>query len=439
MIASAQGLGDFRRAGEWTDEANRWCDKQDISGFPGVCRVHRAEAMRLRGDWDAAEAQAEAACEEVGAYNVFTAASGYYELGEIRRRRGDFAAAEEAYRKAKELGRSPEPGLSLLRLAQGKVDAAASGIKRALASGGDAIARARRLPAQVEIGIEAGELKFAREAAAELEQLADEIQIDGRTPPALLASARLARGQVAIAEGDFAEAASCFEETRRLWEEVGAPYEVAHAQMHIGLAFRRAGDEDGARDEFRAAVSVFERLGAVLDAQRVRELLGDSPTQRTFVFTDMVDSTKLVEALGEEKWKKLLTWHDKTLRDLITERGGEVIKQTGDGYFAAFHSAGAALEAAVAVQRALDSHEGIAPDVRIGVHTGGALTSDDGDYSGQGVHMAARIGALAGAGEILVSRETLTDGAARFALSQPRAEELKGFSEPVELVSVGWR
>jgi class 3 adenylate cyclase len=157
--------------------------------------------------------------------------------------------------------------------------------------------------------------------------------------------------------------------------------------MHLGLALRRAGDEDGARDELTAAARVFERLGAVLDAQRVHELLGDAPAQRTFVFTDIVDSTKLVEALGEEKWKKLLGWHDRTLRELITERGGEVIKQTGDGYFAAFQSPGAAVEAAVAIQRVLDSHEGIAPDVRIGVHTGGALASDDGDYSGQGVHL----------------------------------------------------
>jgi class 3 adenylate cyclase len=157
------------------------------------------------------------------------------------------------------------------------------------------------------------------------------------------------------------------------------------------------------------------------------------------VFTDIVDSTKLVDALGEDKWKKLLGWHDRTLRDLIEAEGGEVIKQTGDGYFAAFQSPAAALAAAVAIQRALDEHEPVAPDVRIGVHTGGAFHPEDAaDYAGQGVHMAARIGALAGGGEILVSRESL-DGTARYALSEPRSEALKGFEEPVDVVSVDWR
>ncbi len=156
------------------------------------------------------------------------------------------------------------------------------------------------------------------------------------------------------------------------------------------------------------------------------------------MFTDIVDSTKLVEVLGEEKWRKLLAWHDRTLRERIEAAGGEVIKQTGDGYFAAFQSPASALEAAAVIQRALDEHEPLAPDVRIGVHTGGAFHKDDDDYAGQGVHMAARIGALAQGGEILVSRESLAAGT-RFTLSEPRSEELKGFDGEVELVAVDWR
>jgi class 3 adenylate cyclase len=156
------------------------------------------------------------------------------------------------------------------------------------------------------------------------------------------------------------------------------------------------------------------------------------------MFTDIVDSTKLVDALGEEKWQKLLSWHDRKLRELIEGAGGEVIKHTGDGYFAAFGAPAAAVEAAATIQRALDEHEPLAPDVRIGLHTGGALHKADGDYSGQGVHMAARIGALAGGGEILISGESL-DGGTRFRLSEPRSEQLKGFEEPVELVAVEWR
>lgn len=155
------------------------------------------------------------------------------------------------------------------------------------------------------------------------------------------------------------------------------------------------------------------------------------------MFTDIVDSSRYVELLGPEKWAKLLAWHDTMLRKEIEAAGGDVIKQTGDGYFAAFSTSAAALEAAVAIQRALDGHVPLAPDVRIGVHTGGALRHGDGDYAGQGVHMAARIGALAGAGEILVSCESLNG--APYPLSEPRAEDLKGFEEPVELVSVEWR
>jgi class 3 adenylate cyclase len=208
--------------------------------------------------------------------------------------------------------------------------------------------------------------------------------------------------------------------------------------MLLGLAYRSEGDEDGAKEELTAAKTTFDRLGAALDLQRAAELLGEAPAERTFMFTDIVDSTKLVEALGEEKWGKLLTWHDRRLRELIEQAGGEVIKQTGDGYFAAFKTPSAAIEAAVEIQGALDAHEPLAPDVRIGVHTGGAFHKDDDDYTGQGVHMAARIGALAGGGEILVSRESL-DGGSRFLLSEPRSEKLKGFADPVELVAVKWR
>ena len=438
-IDSCQSLGDCGRAAEWTDAANRWCDRVDVTGFPGACRVHRAQLLRLRGEWPKAEEQARQACEELQDYNTWVTAEGFYEIGEIRRRRGDFAAAEEAYRNASELGRDPQPGLALLRLAQGKVDAAAAAIKRELAQEWlDPLNRAQRLPAQVEIALAAGELRRAREAAEELDRTADEFLVEGKRTPALDGGAWLAWGQILLAEHDWDGAATALRAARAVWEKVGAPYEIAHARMLLGLAYRGEGDEDGAREELRAAKRTFERLGAVLDLQRASELLGESATRRTFMFTDIVDSTKLVEALGEEKWQKLLTWHDRRLRELIEQSGGNVIKHTGDGYFAAFQSPSAAIQAAACIQRALDEHEPLAPDVRIGVHTGGALHKADGDYSGQGVHMAARIGALARGGEILVSSESL-DGATHFRLSEPRSEQLKGFEEPVELVAVDWR
>ena len=438
-IDSCQALGDCGRAAEWTEAVNRWCDGRDITGFPGVCRIHRAEIMRLRGEWPQAEEQALEACEEVRGYNVFVTGAGYYEIGEIRRRRGDFAAAEEAYATARDFGREPEPGLALLRLAQGKVDAAVRAIRRELEREElDPLSRAHRLPAQVEIELAAGEIKRARDAADELEQIADTYKVGNKRTPAHEGAVRLARGQIQLAERDWFGAAASLRAARDTWAKVGAPYETSHARLLLGLTYRSDGDEDAARDELTAARRGFEQLGAVLDLQRAAELLGESRTQRTFMFTDVVDSTKLVEALGEDKWRKLLAWHDRRLRELIEAAGGEVIKHTGDGYFAAFRSASAALEAATAIQRALDEHEPLAPDVRIGVHSGGAFHRADDDYAGQGVHMAARIGALAGAGEILVSVESL-DGAPTHRLTDRRPETLKGFAEPVELAAVDWR
>jgi class 3 adenylate cyclase len=438
-IQSCQALGDCGRAAEWTDAANRWCDRLDVTGFPGACRVHRAEIMRLRGDWPKAEEQAVQACEELHDYNRGVTGHGFYEIAEIRRRQGDFAAAEEAYRKADELGRDPQPGLALLRLAQGKVDAAAAAIRRTLGNDGlDPLSRSRRLPGQVEIALAAGEIRRAREAAEELETIADTYQVEGRRTPAFEGALQLAWGRIRLAEHDWEGAVTALRGARDTWNKVGAPYETAQARMLLGLAYRGEGDEDGAKEELTIARSTFERLGAILDLQRAGELLGESATRRTFMFTDIVDSTKLVEVLGEEKWRKLLAWHDRTLRELIEAAGGEVIKQTGDGYFAAFQSPASAVEAAAAIQRALDAHEPLAPDVRIGVHTGGAFHKDDDDYAGEGVHMAARIGALAGSGEILASRESL-GGGSRFALSEPRAEQLRGFEDEVELVAVDWR
>jgi class 3 adenylate cyclase len=438
-ISSCQDVGDFRRAAEWTEAANRWCDQADVSGFPGACRVHRAEIMRLRGDWPAAEQQAVAACEELRDFDRYISAAGHYEIGEIRRRRGDFAAAEEAYRASNELGRTPQPGLGLLRFAEGKVDGALAGIRHALEEVEVPLLRLRALPALVEVAIAAGDLKTARAAADEIESVVDAYQIGGRRTPAFDATAHLARGRISLAEKDWESSARCLRKARDEWQRVGAPYETAMARMLLATAIRRSGDEHGATVELESALAAFERLGAKLDAERAKELLGRLETRRTFLFTDIVDSTKLLETLGDDKWRKLLARHDALVRERIVESGGEVVKKTGDGFFASFENPKAALEAAVGIQRAL-GEEIVAPDVRIGAHTGEAFRTDveGSDYGGQGVHLAARIGAAAGAGQILVSRETV-DGIGGFRLSEPREATLKGFATPVEVVSVDWR
>jgi class 3 adenylate cyclase len=439
-ISSCQDVGDFRRAAEWTEAANRWCDRLDVTGFPGACRIHRAEALRLRGDWSAAEAQALAACDELLDFDRNITASGYYEIGEIRRRRGDFAGAEEAYRTSNELGRDPQPGLALLRLAEGKVDAAVAGVARSLADTQEPLTRLRRLPAQIEIALAAADLRTARAAADELERIIDSYKIGNRRAAAFDATLNFARGRILLAEQDPEGAVDALKRARDGWQGVGAPYETAQARLALGLTFRRLGDEHAATVELEGALAAFERLGATLDEARVKELLGRGVARRTFVFTDIVDSTRLAQTLGDEKWQRLLARHDELVGQAIAETGGEVVKRTGDGFFASFDSPRAALEAAVAMQRALAA-EIVAPDVRIGVHTGGGFRTgvDATDYGGQGVHVAARVGAAATGGEILVSTETLVGVGTTFRLSEPRVETLKGVDEPVELVSVDWR
>jgi len=439
-ISACQDVGDVRRAAEWTEAANRWCDRLDVTGFPGACRIHRAEIMRLRGDLEAAEKVATAACDELHDFERYITASGYYEIGEIRRRLGDLASAEEAYARANELGADPQPGLALLNLAEGKLEAAVAGITRALDEVEEPLSRIRRLPAQVEIAVAARDLKTARAAVAELEELVDSYKFGSRRTPAFDATVHVAAGRIALAEGDTDEAIRLLRHARDEWRGVGAPFETAQARVLLGVAFRRRGDEHAAIAELDAAHAAFERIGARGDAERAAELLGRQQTRRTFVFTDIVGSTRLLETLGNEKWKKLLARHNELLEEQIANCGGEVVQQTGDGFFAAFATPKAALEAAVAIQRALQA-EIVAPDVRIGAHTGDAFEAAGASnpYGGEAVHLAARIGAAAGAGEILASRETLDDAGAGFRSSNPRSEVFKDFETPVEVISVDWR
>jgi class 3 adenylate cyclase len=167
----------------------------------------------------------------------------------------------------------------------------------------------------------------------------------------------------------------------------------------------------------------------------VKELLGKLEARRTFMFTDIVSSTELMQVLGPEKWKKALARHDRLLRERISASGGEVIKQTGDGFFAAFSSPGAAVESAVAIQRALDDE---LLSVRIGLHTGGAFrATEEGDYGGEGVHVAARVGATAGGAEILATEETLDGVPVGYTVSDPHDHDLKGLGTR-KLVVIDW-
>lgn len=227
--------------------------------------------MSLRGGWAEAETEARRACEEFTTLGPSVAAEAFYAVGEIRRKMGDLAAAEEAFTRAHELGREPEPGLAFVRLAQGKVDAAAAALRLSLAGeSGNRVERARLLAAQVEVGLAAGDLDRALAAGDELEAIASESR-----SPTLRATAAMARGSLELAENDVAGALGNFRRAWTTWKELELPYEAARARVLIGVAAGEAGDHERAQLELRAARKAFERLGAAADARWAAELLGE--------------------------------------------------------------------------------------------------------------------------------------------------------------------
>ena len=260
MMGTCEKLADYQRAAEWSEAARRWCEHHTESGFPGICRVHRAELMRLRGSWNDAETEALQAAQELQGFYHIAAGEAFYEIGEIRLRMGDLARADEVFRQAHELGREPVPGLALLRLAEGKIDAAKGLIDRAVADRpGGSLERARLLPARVRIALATSDLDAARGAATELEAIAAQYG-----SPALHASAAQARGAVQLAEGGGHEAVPTLRRARKLWHEVQLPYETAIARVLLAAAYRATASADDADLELRAATSTLRSLGADL-------------------------------------------------------------------------------------------------------------------------------------------------------------------------------
>jgi len=442
VMSVCRETADYRRGSEWADVSKRWCERQDITGFPGICRVHRAEFLRLTGAWADAASEAERASEELQRFHPAAAGGAFHELGEVRLRMGDLEGAEEAFGQARALGTEPQPGKALLLVARGRTDAAAASIKGSLEEiTWHKLARARLLPAQAEIAKALGDLPSAEAAAAELEVISEEFGT-----AAIRAAAAHASGLAALLREDAAEAIQRFRDARRLWREIDAPYEAAISTVLLAEARSVAGETEAATLELEAARATFERLGAAPDLTRTDALLTGPATPsgsrevRTFMFTDIVGSTALVEAIGDEAWHDLLHWHDDALRRCLKENKGEEVHRTGDGFFVAFPDARTALACAAMIQRTLAEHRrvhGFAPQVRIGLHAAEA-TRAAGDYEGAGVHTAARIGALAEGGEVLASVETL-EGIDDVMLGASREVTLKGLAKPVQVVPVDWR
>jgi DNA-binding NarL/FixJ family response regulator len=270
VIAGCEEAYDVRRAQEWTEALTRWCDRQDqLVAFTGRCLAHRAGIMQLHGSWGDALQEARRArerCEE--AMNNAAAGLALYQQGEVHRLQGDFAAADAAYRDASRLGHEPQPGLSLLRLAQGDDVAAGAAVRRALGETAERLQRTRLLPAEAEISLALGDVGAARRSADELSAIAGDYDA-----LMLHAIAAQVQGMVSLAERDPQTALVSLRAARATWQDLDAPYESARTAVSIGLACRALGDEGTATMELESATTAFERLGALPDLARVEALV----------------------------------------------------------------------------------------------------------------------------------------------------------------------
>jgi DNA-binding NarL/FixJ family response regulator len=269
VITACRDAHDVRRAQEWTAALTEWCARQpDLVAFTGRCLVHRAEILQLRGEWGDALAEARRAADRcLQAENPAAAGEAAYREGEINRLRGEMSAAEDAYRRASRQGWEPQPGLALLRLAQGNTAAAEATIRRMLAETVETSRRADLLPAYIDVTLAIGDLGAAGEACAELDKIAE-----GGEGGALEATACHARGALALARGDAAEALPALRSAGQGWRQLEAPYEAARTRVLLAQACRALGDEDSASLELEAAREELARLGAQPELTRLDSL-----------------------------------------------------------------------------------------------------------------------------------------------------------------------
>jgi len=275
VIGSCTQVYALGRAREWTSALARWCDAQPEMGvFTGLCVVHRAEILELSGAWTPAMREAQRASENPAIHPRAVGAA-LCRLGDLHRLKGDFAAADEAYRRASQLGYDPQPGLALLRLAQGRPDVALVTIRRALKGAVESWSRTKFLPSYIEILVANGEVEEARKTSDELDGLANALGSG-----VLTAMAAHARGAVELSEGNAEAALLSLRRAAEAWQQIEAPYVVAKIRALMGEAYRDLGDCEGSALELDAARIAFERLGALPDVARIDAVARPSPSDQ---------------------------------------------------------------------------------------------------------------------------------------------------------------
>lgn len=275
MIDTCHELADLRRMRSWTESLEQWCASLPAAVmFTGICRIHRAQLLQTRGDWARSEAEAAQVCEDLQDMSVANAAEAHYVVGDARRLRGDLAGAESAYLRAHEGGRDPQPGIALLRLAQGRPGVALKSVHAALtAENRGPLARTRLCAAAVEIAVAAGAVDIARKAADELEDVAQQY-----SSPGLSAMADEARGAVALAEDRPDEALPILRRACAAWRELDAPYDCSRVRRLLARVYAALGDLDASEREQAAADAAL--AGMKSSAPRPNGTLPDGLTAR---------------------------------------------------------------------------------------------------------------------------------------------------------------
>lgn len=309
VIDACRGVYELRRAREWTAALSRWCDRQaGMVAFTDICFVHRAEILCLQGAWQDALAETRRVCERAENGDRLPPGGAFYQQGEIHRLRGEASLAEECYRAASRWGCDPQPGLALLRLAQGRTDAASAAIRRLLGATSDQLGRARLLPAHFEIMMAIGDLEEAQRTCEELDTLRAAFESE-----VLHAQAAQARGALCARNGDSVAALKHMRESFEFWQAFGAPYEAARVRLALAEVCEALGDQEASALEVEAARLTFEQLGARPDIEQIERRRAPKPAANALTSREREVLQRIARGLTNKSIARELNLSERTI------------------------------------------------------------------------------------------------------------------------------